>query len=155
MNGNQNGDVFSARVTRKRKAVGRSDRMMEGFMTQFAAAQREAAVMFNSAEDKRLKVMMDMEERRQEREKATREEERIHEEKMMKMMFMMMNPGHQQMPVQHYQTPQMMNPSVVMPMHMSNITSSTPNSDINNAPNMTTLLNMPHSSANNYYHDQI
>ena len=40
-------------------------------MTQFAVAQREAAVMFNSAEDKRLKVMMDMEERRQETEKAT------------------------------------------------------------------------------------
>ena len=100
-----------------------------------------------SHEDKRLKVMMDMEERRQETEKATREAERSHEEKIMKIMFMMMNPGHQQMPMQHYQTPQMMNPSVVMPMNMSNITSSTPNSDMNNAPNMTTLLNMPHSSA--------
>ena len=130
---------------------------MERLLAQFAAAQKEVAVMFNSAEDKRLKIMLEMEERR-------READRSHEEKMMKMMLMMINPGHQQCRCNI--TPEMVNPSVVMPM--SNITSSTPTwamlrtwqrcwtcHIVNNAPNMTTLLNTPHSSANSYYHDQL
>ena len=90
--------------------MGKNDRTMEGFMTHFAAAQREFDVAFDCAEDKRLNVMLKMEERRQEknhvREMAMWDAEQSHEEKMMKMMFMIMNPGH---PVQHYQTPQMTN----------------------------------------------
>ena len=70
--------------------------MMEWLVAQFTAAQKEAAVVFNRAEDKRLKIMLDMEERRHAWEMAMREADRKHEEKMMKMMLRMMNAGHQQ-----------------------------------------------------------
>ena len=123
-------------------------------MTQFAAAQKEAAAIFNSAEDKRLKLMMEMEERRI-------EGERKHEQNMMRMMFTMMNPS-QQMPMpmpMPYPTPQ----NHVMPMnvatHMhSNITNNSnmptnitactpmPSTDNDTSTSMTTLLNMPHGS---------
>ena len=127
--------VFSGSLSRKRKADGRIDSPMERIMTQFIAAQKEAAVAFNRAEDNRLKVMLDAEERRaerrNERDMAMREAGRKHQEKMMKMMFMMMNKSYQQ--YRCNVTPQMGNPSVVTPM--SNITSSTPNSDMDNSTN--------------------
>ena len=97
-------------------------------MTQFVAAQKEAAVAFNRAEDKRLKVMLEMKERRHEREM---EAQRRHEENMMKMMLMMMNPGHQQYRCNI--NPQMVKPTVVTPM--SNITPSASNSDMDNSTN--------------------
>ena len=130
-------------------------------MTQFAAAQKEAAAIFNSAEDKRLKLMMEMEERRIEGERKHEERrleaERKHEQNMMRMMFTMMNPA-QQMPMP-YPTPQ----NHVMPMnvatHMhSNITNNSnmptnitactpmPSTDNDTITSMTTLLNMPHGS---------
>ena len=63
-------------ATRKRKAPGKTDRLIEGLVSQFATSQKEAAAMFIAAEDKHLKLVMDMEERRQEREMVMREEER-------------------------------------------------------------------------------
>ena len=90
-------------VTRKRKAPRKTDRLVEGLVSQFATSQKEAAAMFITAENKRLKLVMDMEERKQEREMVMREEEREmfmrkedrkHEVRMMQMMLLM-SPGYQ------------------------------------------------------------
>ena len=119
--------------------------------------------MFNSAKEKRLKLVMKMEERRL-------EAERKHKENMMRMMFTMMNSAGQQM-LMPYPTPP--NHGLVMPMYVAtnmhtnittnmptNITERTPiidffaKTDNDNIPtNLTTLLNMPHGSSGSFYHD--
>ena len=63
--------------------------MVEGLVSQIMTGQTEAAVMFSTAEDKHLKLLMDMEECWDERKVAARVENRKHEERTMQMMLAM------------------------------------------------------------------
>ena len=92
----------------KQKLAGKTDRLVEGLVSQIVTAQAKAAVMFSAVEDKRLKLMMEIEDRREEQEAKARSDERKqederraerevsarlenrkHEERIMQMMFAM------------------------------------------------------------------
>ena len=110
---------------------------MEGLMEQFAATQKEAATAFNASEEKRLKTMVDMEERRLDREMAMREADRRHEERMMQMMMTLANPAahHMPPPAQRYAT---------APHQQFSHPNTAGTSLADTSEQLTTLLNMPH-----------
>ena len=99
-------------ATRKRKAPAKSDRLVDGLVSQFATSQKESTSMYIAAEERQYKLLADIEERKVQRDMAFRAEERAyreedraaerkHQERMIQMMLMMNQTQSQQFPNAH------------------------------------------------------